>query len=281
MSSAKNLPSADHIFTKLLFQSPTWKLIGVLLDCFLFGALLVQIYIYRICFPRDLLVVKLLVYSVLITCALCGLCETLYLIGIISGDFETFTFSQYLWWVAPLLGSLVAALVQLFYCYRMVTIRKKVWPVAAFIGLLSIAEWAVVLAFVVLGWNGSRVADRPRSIIFCFYFVAGAFTDILIAVIMTTLLVRASTIPQTRDIIKNIVRVIVETNTLTAIVGLLAALLFLCIPNTLYYICPTISIPGIYANTLLVVLNERAAMRRGESKDTSLMVSEEGARSEV
>ncbi|KAJ7168708.1 hypothetical protein C8R46DRAFT_1191455 [Mycena filopes] len=280
MSSANSLPSAQTIFSELYFQNPTSKLIGLLLNYFLVGTLLVQFYIYRTCFPRDMLVIKMLVYFVLFACVFCGLCETLYVIGVISGAFETFTGSQYLWFASPVFGALMATLVQLFYCFRMVTLCKRVWPLASLIGLVAIAEWAVTLASVVLQWNGSVVADRHRTILFYFYFVAGAITDVLIAAIMTTLLLRGgSMVPQTRGLVKNIVRLIIETNTLTAIAGLLAILMFLCAPQTLYYLSPTLLIPGIYANTLLVVLNERAVMRLASSDDAALMLlKEEGSK---
>jgi hypothetical protein len=75
---------------------------------------------------------------------------------------------------------------------------------------------------------------------------------------MTHLLTQASE-PQTQGIIRGLVRLIIETNTFSASVAIIGLALFAGIPGTTYFICPTLILPGIYANTLLVLLNNRAA----------------------
>jgi hypothetical protein len=78
---------------------------------------------------------------------------------------------------------------------------------------------------------------------------------------MTHLLTQASE-PQTQDIIRGVVRLLIETNTFSASVAIIGLALLAGVPNTNYWICPSMILPGIYANTLLVLLNNRAALSR-------------------
>ncbi|KAJ7168787.1 hypothetical protein C8R46DRAFT_1268286 [Mycena filopes] len=254
--------SAENVLSALYFH-PLSKLTGTFLDCFLVGTLLVQICIYRTCFPNDSLKIKFLAHFVFAGSVICAVFETLHVVGISAGDFTTFANSRYLWFASPLFGALIAMLVQLFYCFRIVTLRRKAWPVAVLIALIAAAECGGALGWVILGWVGRSMGDRDRIELYYIWLVGGALADVLIAVIMTALLLEtSSSVPQTQDIVKTLVRLIIGTNALSSVVALLGLFLFVFRPHTLDFMCPMMILPGIYANTLLVMLNERAAMRR-------------------
>ncbi|KAJ7752974.1 hypothetical protein B0H16DRAFT_1459692 [Mycena metata] len=82
-----------------------------------------------------------------------------------------------------------------------------------------------------------------------------------VSYLMAPILFYPASLPQTRNVTKKIALLIVETNTLTTLLALVSLLLFVCAPGTEYYISSVTFLVGIYANTLLVVLNERAEMR--------------------
>ncbi|KAJ7201464.1 hypothetical protein C8J57DRAFT_1412301 [Mycena rebaudengoi] len=93
------------------------------------------------------------------------------------------------------------------------------------------------------------------------WLIGSAVADILIAISMTYLLLRVAE-PSTQHIIRRVVRLIVETNALTASVAVIALAVFSGFPGTTYFICPTTILPGLYSNTLLVLLNNRASPGR-------------------
>ncbi|KAJ7251740.1 hypothetical protein C8J57DRAFT_1352345 [Mycena rebaudengoi] len=93
------------------------------------------------------------------------------------------------------------------------------------------------------------------------WLIGSAVADILIAGAMTYLLLNTVE-PGTHHIVKRVVRLIVETNSLTgASVAIVGAVLF-AFSKSLYFLCPTSILPELYANTLLLVLNNRATPSR-------------------
>jgi hypothetical protein len=63
---------------------------------------------------------------------------------------------------------------------------------------------------------------------------------------------------ETNDIVKGIVRLVIETNGLSTVVAILSLILFYGTPNTTYFLAPTMVLAKLYANTLLVIFNNRA-----------------------
>ncbi|KAJ7233459.1 hypothetical protein C8J57DRAFT_1577653 [Mycena rebaudengoi] len=92
------------------------------------------------------------------------------------------------------------------------------------------------------------------------WLIGSAVADILIAGAMTYLLLNTVE-PGTHHIVKRVVRLIVETNSLTASVAIVGAVPF-AFSKSLYFLCPTSILPELYANTLLLVLNNRATPSR-------------------
>jgi len=97
----------------------------------------------------------------------------------------------------------------------------------------------------------------------------GAVADILIAVTMTYLLLKAreNTHAMSHTIVTRIVRLTVQSNSLTAGMALLSLILYLGIPNEPYFTAPTLILGKLYSNTLLATFNHRIFLRRdGESR---------------
>jgi hypothetical protein len=63
-------------------------------------------------------------------------------------------------------------------------------------------------------------------------------------------LTKASEHKQTTDIVKQIVRLVIETNTLSMIVAVLSLILFYGTPNTTYFICPTMVLAKLCSTSL-------------------------------
>ncbi|KAJ7077687.1 hypothetical protein B0H15DRAFT_861516 [Mycena belliarum] len=242
-------------------------LIGSLLNFFFFGALVVQTCIYSMCFPQDSRITKGLVYSVLLveTASVCLNASDLHHWFVVTfGDLSTFLRVRNAPFYAGIAGGINGTIVQFFFCYRILVIKRSAWPMAVLIALLSLTQCATGMA------SGLHTYIHPIEhwyigaiIVFPTWLAGNALVEILIAVTMTYLLIRAtaSVQPSTRDLIRAIVTLIIETNIFTAVVAILALSLFLGCPNADYFVTPTWNLSGVYANTLLTILNNRAVTR--------------------
>lgn len=165
---------------------------------------------------------------------------------------------------SPIMGSIIVTLVQLFFCYRIFVIRRSAWPLSAIIALIAVAHCAGGVGIGIRTFI-SNAASRPpiQPVVLPLLWVVGAaIADILIAIVMTVLLYNATAVATTRDAIRRIVRVTVETNVITAGTAAIMVGLSLARPKTSLFIGPAIALPGIYANTLLLTLNNRILTRR-------------------
>ncbi|KAJ7752975.1 hypothetical protein B0H16DRAFT_1836147 [Mycena metata] len=165
---------------------PLPLLIGDMLAYFVFGVLLIQIYIYRICFPRDSLAIKILVYFVFVADAICVLSDTFTVIGLASGptDFLNSRHFKFLSVTTPFFGAFIVVFVQFFYCFRIVALRKTAWPISVLIGLIAMAQFSAAMGWLILDSIGD---SAHHTLFFYLYHVGGSSADVLITVTMAVL----------------------------------------------------------------------------------------------
>ncbi|KAJ6571033.1 hypothetical protein DFH09DRAFT_1080003, partial [Mycena vulgaris] len=270
----------------------TPRLIGSLLNFFLSGILVVQVYVYCVCFPNDQRSIKALVCFVVLAMAVC-IClnaqNIVLLYGAGFGDIARFTDVHNRDAYTPILVSVIATLVQLFFCYRILLIRRSVWPLAVLIGLIAMGQCVGGMAMGIRLYIKYGVNDVPMKDFGNLWLAAAAAADILIAATMTALVVSRHPPLRTPLIFTPALQRIRRprharraprryapgdrTNMLTATVALLVLILFLGVPGTTYYLFPSTILPGIYANTLLATLNNRAVVRLGAADDTAISFS--------
>ncbi|KAJ7164438.1 hypothetical protein C8R46DRAFT_1099526 [Mycena filopes] len=263
--------------------SPASKLMGALLNFFFLGSLLIQTYIYRRCFPKDPFAIRLLVHLVLVACFACNLLEAIQIVGVNFGPAAGFSQAPSIWVFTPIFGGLVGMGVQFFYIYRIIIIRRAAWPVGVLIGLVSTAQCGAAMGYAILGALGEPPDSRGRRVFIYIWLIGGASADVLIMPVITTALLLGASKQQkeTRDIVNNVVRLVIETNALSAAVALLGLFQFAFRATRLEFVGPTMILPGIYSNTLLVMLNQRAAMRLAAGcKSTSVISSHPDADSD-
>ncbi|KAJ7234056.1 hypothetical protein B0H12DRAFT_1327783 [Mycena haematopus] len=260
------------IFHQLAVSKVSPILIGSLLNFFFFGILLVQVYIYRVCFSKDSWIIKSLVYFILFAITL-GSClnasDASFWYVTSFGDVAAFGDPRFANFYSPIMGSFIAMLVHFFFCFRIFVIRRAVWPVCIPIALVTVAQFVGGLASGAIAYQDEfgSLQDRVLADFIYLWLTGGAVADVLIAVIMTTLILKADMHSSTRDVAKDIVHLILETNTFSAVVDLLALSLFVAFPSASYCNCPGNIIPGIYANTLLATLNNRAIILRNRTNE--------------
>lgn len=249
------------------------QLLGIMFNWGLWGILTVQVFIYYLCF-NDKKIVQSLVYG-------------LYILECIQTALATW--DAYHWFCAgwgriqvlndplaspydsPLLDGLVGMFVQLFFCWRIRVLSKSNF-ISGGIAAISIAQG---VAGVVTGIRAGIIGDLSRMREFLIpelsvWLGGAALADTLIAITMTTLLLRSRSHMKSSDfIISRIVTLTIETNSLSASVAIITLILFIAVPDYPLFICPPYVLGKLYTNTLLVIFNNRIAMTRGTKLRTS------------
>jgi len=181
----------------------------------------------------------------------------------------------------PILGSLVAFAVQMFFVYRIWVLgKKKTWWLC---GLIIISSFVDATAAV---WGGTYTHVKGRfargsilKILAMTWLIGNTVSDILIASTMLFFLLRR----RSRDgylsshALVSIVRLTVETNLMTTTISLISMLMVVVFPQKGYYLCPTQVLGKLYSNTLLVSLNNRISLRDTAVSRGGVIRSPEGS----
>ncbi|KAH9980836.1 hypothetical protein BGW80DRAFT_295683 [Lactifluus volemus] len=242
-------------------------LFGPMINWALYGVLCVQAYVYSYNFPDDKRWLKFLCCFVFLLetaqTALTGVdVYRWFITGF--GNLDSLRNPNVSAIDSPTMSGIVSLIVQLFYCYRIWTLRKQLWWLSGIIAILSVTQvfgalWGGLKA-AIRGTFGSVKTPAPYL-----WLITSAVVDILIAVAMLWLLRNTRTNENegrfSSYVLPRVVRLTVETNLLTATVAIISFVLFVALPNEIYYTCPTMIIGKLYSNTLFVTLNNRIYFR--------------------
>ncbi|KAH9481993.1 hypothetical protein JR316_0006523 [Psilocybe cubensis] len=247
-----------------------------------FGVLTVQVYLYFLAFPNDPLRSRSIVYSVytleLVQTVL--IARTLYdefVFGFL--DVDSLDRIGEIWFAVPIAGGIVTFIVQSFYVHRIVQLghflgRRRVIAIACGVILVSFAQMAAgftlgVQMFQVSLYSKVMVPEIQTSA--GIWYAGGAICDIVIAVCMTSILLRSSDgiTPRTRKIVRRLIRLTVEAGSLTAAMGIITIAFVLMPSPETYYQTSAAILSKLYSNTMMVVLNSRMELSSRET-DTQM-----------
>ncbi|KAJ6545186.1 hypothetical protein B0H19DRAFT_1167112 [Mycena capillaripes] len=254
-----------------MITGPT--MLGICLNWGFMGVLAVQLYFYYENFQSDRLLIKLLVYGL----ALLDILQTVmvtadafhwfvYGFGNMAQLDQTFLNS----WDVPVLDAVISLIVQAFYCWRIYFLTKGfIMPVL--ILLVSITQCA---AGIVTGVRAHQLGHLslistevvPQTL----WLVGGAVADVAIAAVLSwTLLSQRNNGARssvTHSMVSKIIRLIVETNALTAGIAVVALILFWGVPQHSTLVVPPTAIIGkLYTNCLIALFNNRGKESRNQS----------------
>ncbi|KAJ7451312.1 hypothetical protein FB451DRAFT_1284169 [Mycena latifolia] len=240
------------------------RLIGLLFNWGLLGVLTTQVYIYQANFQKDKWTLKALVFGVYLldwaqTC---------------SATYDAFQWFVYHWGDVPelflrytgflnipLLSSLIGAIVQIFYAWRIWAFSKSklVFGLITILALLQLGGGFVVSYYMFM--DASEVARNPHMVRAVGIRMGGsALVDAVIAVAMTYFLLRerAHALGPLNNIMTRLIRLTIETGFLTVIAAVLDLVLYLEEHNGLHQASGVV-LCKLYSNTLMVLLNNRLA----------------------
>ncbi|KAK0451656.1 hypothetical protein EV421DRAFT_2031403 [Armillaria borealis] len=246
-------------------------IVGCLLNWGLFGTLSVQLYLYYLAFPRDRRVTKYLVYGIYVI----EFVQTMLIahdvftaFGYGFGDMDTLTRVKLYWLTIPIMGAVSACVGQVFYAYRIFILSKsRIIPI--FIICISLTNSGASIFVGIYGFQAGTITKlntRKMHIAVGMWCGAVALCDILIAICMTYYassffslpLMRSTTnFRRTRMLVTKIIRLTIETGSVTAVAALLDVVLFIVLPDQNSYLAPGLLLPKLYANSVYMVLNSR------------------------
>ncbi|KAK0459340.1 uncharacterized protein EV420DRAFT_316303 [Desarmillaria tabescens] len=250
-------------------------IVAALLHWGLFGTLSVQLYLYYLAFPNDRNFTKYLVYGIYIV----EFVQTMFVthdafaeFGYGFGDIVALTDVHFNWFAVPIMSGVVACVGQVFYAYR-IFILSKSQIVPIFVICLSLTSSVAAIITGAYSFEAGNIIElnkRKFDIAAGIWCSASALCDIVIAICMAYYLMRSSTdFRRTQILLTKLIRLTIETGSVTAAVALVAVTLFFVFPHQTFYTTPALLIPKLYANTVFMVLNLRMRIMGGRDTYTS------------
>jgi len=236
-------------------------LLGILFNWGLMGVLAVQLYLFYEN-SKDRHAIKTLVYVL-------ALLDIMQTVMVTADAFHWFVygFSNPIQldepflnsWDVPVLDSVISLVVQVFYCWRIYVLRKGV-VIPVLILIVSLAQFSAGIVTGVRNYQVGRLSlSREYIVAETIWLAGGAVADVAIAGVLswTLLSARNSSRPAYNSMLSRLIRLIVETNALTAGVAVVAIALFWGFPGTALVSVPIAIIGKLYTNCLLALFNNR------------------------
>jgi hypothetical protein len=259
-------PALPHPPTIIEVYTPFF--VGTLVNVFLYGIVTTQTYTYYRTSQNDRFWMKLLVIYLFVL----ETANSLLDIGLIFeplllnfGNQDVIANAPWTLRLDGLTTALISTPVQIFMAWRIQLIMETVTPmlIIAALALASLtgSVWLTIAVSMFPQFdkfNDFRAAPT-------LWLVSSAVADIAIACGLVYGLSKNRTgFAVLNDQIDRIIRIAVQTGSLTALTSLIDAIVFLSIPNTTVFFAWDLTLSKIYTTTLLSSLNARASSRLAE-----------------
>ncbi|KAG7096442.1 hypothetical protein E1B28_003879 [Marasmius oreades] len=232
----------------------------------LLGALMVQLYTYHISF-RDRLGFKILVYSVFIL-DLAQTCSATYdaaqWFGYGWGDPSVLEKGYTTFLNVPLLTSIIGAAVQTFFGWRIWSFSKSniLFGFIISMALTQLGGSIATSYFLFPREKASPVSSIHQSV--GVRLGTSAAVDIVIAGCMTYYLLKSRNefSMRTNAVVTKLVRLTIETGTITAAAAIIDLVFFLTLEHNSLHQLSGVNLSKLYTNSLLMLFNNRLLARR-------------------
>ncbi|KAK0221087.1 hypothetical protein EDD85DRAFT_1028618 [Armillaria nabsnona] len=218
-------------------------IVACLLNWGLFGTLSVQLYLYYLAFPHDRRLLKRLVYGIYtieFVQMMIVTYDTFVTFGYGFGDIEAPTRVEHCWLTVPIMSAVAAGVGQVFYAYRIFILSKsRIIPI--FVICISLTSSAAAVITGIYAFQADtfiKLNNRKTSI------AIGLMRSI-------------TNFRRTRMLVTKLIRLSIETGSVTAVAAVLNIALFVAFPYRIVYIVPALLMPKLYTNTVYMVLNSR------------------------
>jgi len=232
------------------------------MNWFLYGVLLVQVYLYYLAFPGDSRRFKAIVWVLFfletVQSVLLGY-DGIFAFGLGYGDSQKLDKVNLSWFSVPFLGAFISSIVQCFFSWRIYTLSGS-WITSAIVCLMSALQGCTSIVQAIFSLEIGRYSLIPSGtkITFPLWLVSTAVCDLTIAVCMAYFLsTKRSGVHQTNVLLARLTQLCIETGSLTAVFAVVTAAMELGFPTKTYFIPPTYTMVKLYSNSFMMILNSR------------------------
>ncbi|KAF8146390.1 hypothetical protein K438DRAFT_1990754 [Mycena galopus ATCC 62051] len=276
-SSAPAPPSPEEIL------GPYY--IGVVLNTFLYGILVLQTITYYQVYKRDRRWLRLFILYIFVAETVNTAMSVAMIYQPLISQFGTikpmFLFPSLLPG-QPIMETAVSVPVQFFYAWRIHIILQS-WIAPVFICLTSLsalggAWWTSFVVQSTVNYLNKPLINHPALV----WSVSSAACDVLItACLFFSLTGRKTGIKHTDDAVNRIVRTTVQTGALTMVFTALNVGLFVALPDSTLSFVFDFALPKLYSNALVSTLNARSGGVGAEQPQRNVLFSTHGATSQI
>ncbi|KAF8129072.1 hypothetical protein EV363DRAFT_393079 [Boletus edulis] len=240
-------------------------LIGVFLNCILYGTMIIQSLMYFQTYKRDPRWFKMFVFYLLFCETLNTICNIVMMyepLIIRYGTQRAVTVAPIMLSADPALTVMISLPVQLFVAWR-IRIMSRSMIVPAIIGLLAIVGFlggiATAVSVSIINEYAQFWRFYPAPIT---WLAASSAADIVItASLVYNLSSQRTGFAATDDLINRIIRMAIQTGLITAVSASLDILLFLIFRNATLNFIWDLTLSKLYSNSLLSTLNARGGWK--------------------
>ncbi|KAK0454319.1 hypothetical protein EV421DRAFT_1896245 [Armillaria borealis] len=221
--------SSNFCLEYIQFTNKAIQIVASLLHWGLFETLSVQLYLYYLAFPKDRKFTKYLgVYVVEFAQTILVSRGIFAVFGYGFGDLEAVTKMRFNWLTVPVMSAAAACVGQVFYAYRILILSKsRMVPIFVTCVLLTSSVAAIITGvFSFQAGNITKLNNRKTSVAVGIWCGGSALCDVVIAIYVDTILylMRSNTgFRRTRIIVTKLIRLTIETGSVTGISFALSA----------------------------------------------------------
>ncbi|KAJ7778756.1 hypothetical protein DFH07DRAFT_795854 [Mycena maculata] len=251
--------------------------IGTVLNWALFGALLVQSYMYFLAFPKDPRLSKVVVAVVFIlelVETIANSRDAIRIFGAGWGSMDALNDVGWAWITVPVLGALTASVGQLFYARRLYILSGNVYAPGVVI-LVSLTQLSAGI------WTGTQVytakefslVRQETLALTATWHAATSLCDLIIVCSTAYYLIKARRpefMGNTNMIVSRVIKLTAETGVLCAIFALVDLYLFVTFKGTNYHLAVCTELSKVYSNSILLILNWRAHIGHRHAPATNI-----------
>ncbi|KIY69405.1 hypothetical protein CYLTODRAFT_420697 [Cylindrobasidium torrendii FP15055 ss-10] len=235
-------------------------LIGLFFTALLQGGLVLQCYHYYMNYREDKLFIKLYVLVIFVLNAVNTSFDFAYLYeSLIThyGDISFLTYTRWTFNAAPITTGLIAALVQLFFAYRIHVLARNIWATSSVVILALAGFVGSIITSIECGIHTKFIEFKSFQNVVILWLVAGCACDVLITVILVLYLKQRKTgFKNTDDIVDRVVRMTIETGMITSVCAIVDLVTFLSLRSGLHLMF-NFPLAKLYTVTLMTSLASR------------------------
>ncbi|KZP26309.1 hypothetical protein FIBSPDRAFT_949486 [Athelia psychrophila] len=240
-------------------------LIGCFVGLILFGVIAAQAFSYCQDCENDPLWQKLFIAGLMILGTISTIFSMIWTYQLFIdgwGDPAAYVTAGWPLVAQPMLEGTIAAMVQLFFAWRLHIIAKRPWLTAAIVSGAFLTFCGGVGTSAATGWLKQYALLGKSKPIACIWDFSAMITDITITVALTVhLRRRRGEYEVTNLVINRIIQLTLQNGLLTAVVTFVANVLYLSTPSKPYYIAGGLILPKLYINSALSTLVARKHLR--------------------